>query len=145
MPASSDAEFYIRDGESADLAPITDIERESPGSACWNPDAYLAHDLRVAVWKNRVAGFVITRRVAADETELLNIAVAPVFRRRGVGTALIRDVLRRFPGPIFLEVRDSNLGARKFYEVLGFQPVGIRPEYYRNPSEAAVVMKIHSC
>jgi ribosomal-protein-alanine N-acetyltransferase len=46
---------------------------------------------------------------------------------------------------VFLEVRESNLGARAFYKALSFQEVNIRQDYYDQPSESAIVMVFHSC
>ncbi len=89
-------------------------------------------------------GFVVTRAVAAGEYEILNIAVRPEFRRRGVARALIDAVGAESSGVLYLEVRESNESARLFYRAAGFAEVGRRPKYYRNPEEAAIVMRICS-
>ncbi len=79
------------------------------------------------------AGFVLTR-YAADEEELLLIAVAPAFRGRGLGRALIYRLLEnsreRGVTRIFLEMREGN-PAIHLYQKLGFEPIGRRPKYYR--------------
>jgi ribosomal-protein-alanine N-acetyltransferase len=90
-------------------------------------------------------GFLVTRRVSADELEILNLAVAPAHRRRGVAQALLRAVLQSLEGTAFLEVRESNGAARKFYESMGFRTLGRRPGYYTDPHEAAIVMTFRSC
>lgn len=79
------------------------------------------------------AGFVMTRG-AADEEELLLIAVSPRYRQRGLGerliSLLIEDAHTRGAERIFLEMRSGNPAIR-LYEKAGFQPIGRRPNYYR--------------
>ena len=82
---------------------------------------------------------------APDESELLNLAVAPEFRRKGLARALVQQLLNARGASLYLEVRESNHPARNLYKSMGFQEVNIRPEYYQNPPEAAIVMKFHSC
>jgi ribosomal-protein-alanine N-acetyltransferase len=79
--------------------------------------------------------------VAAGEVEILNLAVEPHMRRQGIGQALLRHLLGEVTGEVFLEVRAGNSSAQRFYGKAGFQEVGRRPGYYRNPSEAAIVMR----
>ena len=95
--------------------------------------------------EDAVAGFLVLRRVAADEGEILNLAVSPDFRRLGVARRLMETALKNYSGAFFLEVRESNEGAQKFYKSLGFQEVSRRPAYYESPPESAIVMKFHSC
>lgn len=87
-----------------------------------------------------VAAFLVGRRIAEDEFELLNMAVAVEVRRRGYGRALLMDVLDRYRGVWFLEVRASNVAAQALYEGLGFHRSGRRREYYRSPPEDAIEM-----
>jgi ribosomal-protein-alanine N-acetyltransferase len=82
--------------------------------------------------------------VDEKEREILNVAVHPDFRRHRVATGLLRAELARWPGAHFLEVRESNLAARRLYDALGFQSVGARPGYYENPPETGIVMRIFS-
>ena len=143
MPGSNSS-VSLRPGTGADLDAIASIQSASPESARWEPADYFGFDLRVAEAEGEVIGFAVARRIALDENELLNIAVSPGWRRRGIGTALLMDIRARHPGAMFLEVRDSNRAARQFYQALGFQEVGCRKEYYTHPPEAAIVMKFHS-
>ena len=106
---------------------------------------YIQYDLRVAAYGIRLAGFLAARTLTPGESEILNLAVAPEFRRQGVGNALLRDLLRERRGDVFLEVRASNQEARRFYKSQGFEELIVRPEYYDAPVEAAIVMKFHSC
>ncbi len=138
-------EIEVRAGRPADLEAIGHIQAHSAGASQWKPAEYLEHDLRVAVAGGVLAGFVVARRVAEGESEILNLAVAPGFRRRGVARALVAAVLAAHPGEVFLEVRESNQGGRAFYESIGFKELFYRPGYYSDPPEGAVVMKFCSC
>lgn len=93
-------------------------------------------------------GFAVCR-MAADEAELLTLAVSPSARRLGAGRTLLRAVIdlvragnaRR----LFLEVGDDNLAARSLYERMGFETVGRRTAYYRRgdrPAADALVMRL---
>jgi len=81
-------------------------------------------------------GFALAR-VAADEAEMLTIAVLNAARHRGVGRALMLDVAARLLAArvrsLFLEVEPANVAANKLYARLGFREVGRRPGYYRKP------------
>ncbi len=86
-------------------------------------------------------GFVLIQ-TAADEAEILTLAVRPAARRKGVATALIETAARRADqagaGRLFLEVAEDNLGAQALYARLGFELVGRRPRYYARPDGPAV-------
>jgi ribosomal-protein-alanine acetyltransferase len=135
----------VRRGEPGDLAEIRAIQNASPQAAQWDAADYLQYDLRVAVEGSRVAGFLVSRTLAPGESEILNLAVAPECRRRGVARALVEALTADFGGAVFLEVRASNAVARIFYKSLGFEEVTVRSEYYEEPPESAIVMKFHSC
>jgi ribosomal-protein-alanine N-acetyltransferase len=135
----------VRPGAAADLAEVAAIQAASPEAAQWPPQDYLGFDFRVCILDDRIAGFAVSRATAPDERELLNLAVAPEFRRRGAGACLVRSLLSVASGPVFLEVREGNQAARAFYKSLGFQEVGLRPSYYDSPLESGIVMKFHSC
>jgi [ribosomal protein S18]-alanine N-acetyltransferase len=135
----------IRPGAAADLAAVTAIQAASPEAAQWPPEDYLGFDFRVCILDDRIAGFAVSRITGPDERELLNLAVAPEYRRRGAGAGLVRSLTTGTAVCVFLEVRESNRAARVFYKTLGFQDVGLRPEYYASPPESAIVMKFHSC
>ena len=135
----------IRRGGPCDLAQVAVIQAASPEASQWNAADYLQYDFRVSVRGTRVAGFLVSRVVAEGETELLNLAVAPEFRRQGVARMLVECLVAESPGMVYLEVRESNWAARKFYNRMGFQEVSSRSGYYQAPPEAAIVMKFHSC
>ncbi len=79
-----------------------------------------------------------------DEVHILNIAVHPDERRKGHATRLLTHMVefarRHACRYITLEVRRSNHGAIKLYRSFGFRPVGIRPNYYVEDNEDAIVM-----
>jgi ribosomal-protein-alanine N-acetyltransferase len=139
----------IRAGVATDLDEIRAIQAASPEAAQWDPREYLQYDLRVLIESEHVAGFVVSRFATPDEAELLNLAVAPEYRRRGAGRRLVHALLQAFqtasPTRVFLEVRSANQAARSFYKSLGFKEIGIRENYYDSPPDSAIVMKFHSC
>jgi ribosomal-protein-alanine N-acetyltransferase len=135
----------IRRGGAEDLEAVAAIQQASPGAARWNVADYLDQDFRVAMVGNRIAGFLVARALAADEREILNLAVAPEFRGKGVARALLDQAFEAFRGSVFLEVRESNRVAQEFYKSLGFKELSKRTGYYDSPPETAIVMKFHSC
>lgn len=88
------------------------------------------------------SGFLMAFHVL-DECHLLDIATEEKFRRRGIGAALIRELMKRAGekdgNVIYLEVREKNQAARGLYEKLGFVPVGKRKDYYKYPTDDAVL------
>ncbi|HEX6895634.1 MAG TPA: GNAT family N-acetyltransferase [Bryobacteraceae bacterium] len=134
----------MRPAQKSDIPEITAIQSTANEAAQWQASDYLTYDCQVAVLNGRIAGFLVSRGVAANEREILNIAVHPDFRRLRIATDLLRFEISRRPGAHFLEVRESNTPARRLYEQLGFQAVGSRPGYYDDPPEAAIVMRVFS-
>jgi len=141
----------IRAFRPSDAAGLTSILRDSPEAANWTQASYRewmnspGAVAFVSEGDGRVRGFIIGRQMA-DEAEVLNLAVAPLARRKGQGGALLKGALdafrRRGASRVFLEVRESNLAARAFYAKHGFSQTGKRLKYYRKPEEAAIVMEM---
>jgi ribosomal-protein-alanine N-acetyltransferase len=115
----------------------------------WSRKSFLG-DLRsslarctVALADKRVVGYSVGWFVI-DELHVLNLAVDPGYRRRGIGRELLVDLLaaagRRGCHYAALELRESNRQARRLYEEHGFRPVAVRKRYYRRPAEDALVM-----
>ncbi len=130
--------MHVREGTEADLPAVRRIQQEAPEAAQWDLSAY---PLLVAEGEGSLAGFLAWRITAPDEAEVLNLAVAPSARRRGVALALIRALPLT---NIFLEVRESNRAARALYQKAGFTEAGIRFGYYSNPVESGIVMRFQS-
>ena len=100
-----------------------------------------------AMQKARLTGFIMSRR-AADEAEILSIAVAKACRSRGLARDLLQLHLRRLAGDgvraVFLEVDETNVPAIRLYRRAGFRDVGKRPNYYAAPGAkpaAALVLR----
>lgn len=98
----------------------------------------------VALEGSTVAGYAGSQTVLG-ETDMMNVAVRPEFRRQGIAEALILALIEglkaRQSHCLTLEVRDSNAPARALYEKLGFLEVGRRKNYYRNPGEDALILR----
>ncbi len=142
--------MIVRFAAAADLPAIARIQAASPTASQWDPAGYLTHpgDLNceclLAEESGATLGFLVIRPVAADEYEVLNLAIDPSARRRGTARRLLEYALAQRHGAWFLEVRESNSGAIEFYTAQGFQRAGRRANYYRDPPEAAIVMKFNS-
>lgn len=132
-----------------DLDAVLTIERESY-AVPWTAQTFRSLVDRSdaesvsAVAGSELVGFAVAWSVV-DQAELGNVAVAKDWRRRGIGEALVRDIVlrlfRRGVREIFLEVRVSNRSARRLYERLGFVEIGRRHDYYVRPVEDAIVMR----
>jgi ribosomal-protein-alanine acetyltransferase len=160
MPAdrpSRSLEVRVRPCEPRDLLALQAILADSPEAAYWSLQA--VEDVLRQSWVSayvserggEVTGFIVGRRVM-DEGEILNLAVGLRKRRMGDGHALVGELLKEFERfrivRVFLEVREFNAGAIRFYGSLGFIQVGRRDGYYREPTEAALIfekkMEIHN-
>ena len=98
----------------------------------------------VALEDDRVVGYVGSQTVCG-ETDMMNIAVHPDYRRRGIAQSLIEVLIRELKNRgsicLTLEVRCSNDSAIGLYEKMGFRQVGLRKNYYRNPREDALILR----
>ena len=135
----------IRRGGPADLQAVAAIQECSPEAADWPVQDYLEQTFRVAEVEGTAAGFLVARTLIPGEHEILNLAVAREFRRRGVASGLLREFLQNIQGDVYLEVRASNFAALNLYKSMGFQEVGSRKRYYASPPEDGIVLKFHSC
>ena len=133
----------IRLLRAADADAVDRITALSPEAAHWPAESYLGLPGWVAESEAGVVGLLVAR-VAADEMEILNLAVEPAWRRRGAASALLQAAIehgrRAGAARVFREVRQSTQAARQFYERHGFAVAGRRVRYYRQPEEDALVM-----
>ena len=98
----------------------------------------------VAMDGEKLVGYVGSQSVMGW-ADMMNIAVAPDFRRMGVAAKLIDELVDRLKANqvncLTLEVRASNEPAIALYQKFGFEQVGRRPNYYRNPKEDALILR----
>ena len=142
------SEFLLRPSRTCDVDEMSDIEqasfsvpwsRESIRQAVTSDGVYSV----CALENGKVAGYGMSL-TAADEGEILNVAVSPEYRRRGLGEKILSDMLRmcaeRGARTVYLEVRESNAPAASLYVKTGFTVAGRRKNYYKYPTEDAVIM-----
>ena len=151
---SAAGSLRFRRVEAADLPRLMEIERAGFRHP-WS-EAQLLAELKNA-WSvmlaaledgpagERMAGYIVLW-VVHDELHVLNVAAAPEARRRGIGRALMEEAHRlgreRACRVATLEVRRSNAAAIALYRALGYRQVGIRPRYYAEENEDALLMNL---
>lgn len=143
-------EIKIREMELEDLPEIMDIETSS-FSIPWSEIAFI-NELnkkysftRVAEFQDKVVGYICVNYIY-NEAHILNLAVHPEYRKKGIATKLMKDAIINLinKGCIYyyLEVRESNISAQRFYKKFGFKTVGRRKKYYQYPDEDAILMML---
>lgn len=139
----------IRLMQADDVSAIAELEKVC-FSDPWS-ESSIASDLDnplacwlVAIEDGQLAGYVGSQTVL-DGSDMMNIAVAPQYRRKGVAESLVlalAELLKcRKSICLLLEVRASNIPAISLYEKLSFVQVGRRKNYYRNPKEDALILR----
>ena len=130
-------------GQIAALEKICFSDPWSENSIASELENKLAHWL-VAQEGEMVAGYIGSQTVMG-ETDMMNVAVHPDFRRRGIAEALVKRLVEDLKAMeshcLTLEVRASNAPAIALYEKLGFSQIGRRKNYYRNPREDALILR----
>jgi len=131
----------------ADLEKICFNDPWSENSIASELGNRLSHWL-VALDGEKVVGYVGSQTVLG-ETDMMNIAVHPAYRKQGIATELIETLIQvlkeRGSHSLMLEVRESNDPAKELYSKMGFELVGIRKNYYRNPKENALILRKEWC
>ena len=132
------------------VASVAELEKICFGTEAWSEKSVaseLTNQLSlwlVALEENAVAGYVGSQTVM-DETDMMNVAVHPDHRRKGIAEELVLSLVEALKEKgshcLTLEVRASNAPAIGLYEKLGFQQVGLRKNYYRNPKEDALILR----
>ena len=144
-------ELTIRQLGYGDLPQVLAIERRAFATP-WSPAMFvleLSKSSSISVGAflpdrrkaRSLAGYLIASRYA-EVWHLMNVAIDPPLRRRGIASALLEELLARVAAtdPVTLEVRLSNTGAITLYERFGFRAAGTRPRYYRDTGEDALIM-----
>ncbi|MBP5293543.1 MAG: ribosomal protein S18-alanine N-acetyltransferase [Clostridia bacterium] len=140
----------IRKFQEADLAQAMDIEQvafTNPWSEQSMKMFLLPQVLALAAEddKGQLAGYGALM-IASDEADLVNLAVRPDVRRQGIAKKILRELLgqakERNVSEIFLELRRANLPAQSLYQSFGFQTVGEIRDYYEQPREDALLMRL---
>jgi ribosomal-protein-alanine N-acetyltransferase len=152
------SEITISRMSEHDLLEVVEIEEQS-GLSRWGWAAYYAelqsgnkNLLLVAapekspiIEHRRIAGYIVARETAG-ELHINNVAVRAQYRRRGIGIALLSQIIdearRLGVKAAFLEVRSGNFAAQSLYERCGFKAIARRANYYSDPREDAVVMSL---
>lgn len=143
----------VRPMAPADLEAIVEIQVSAPEIAQWQAGAYTGVAAEpggmVLVAEHMdcagVAGF-LAARCTGPEAEIRNLAVRAECRRKGVGRRMVEEAHRRLAAKgterVFLEVRPSNLAARRLYSSLGYTECGVRRHYYQSDGEDALVLEL---
>jgi ribosomal-protein-alanine N-acetyltransferase len=146
-------DFAIRPLTAEDAGTLAELESRCVGSAHWGETAYREISSSgivgwVASREKTLLGFILVRAVA-DEMEILNLAVDPGERRKGIAARLltqsIEDGKRAEVKRAYLEVRESNSAARAFYKSMKFEERWRRKNYYSQPVENALVLLLRLC
>jgi ribosomal-protein-alanine N-acetyltransferase len=153
VPCARAGAWTFAEMRAEDLQQVLEIERSSFDNP-WSGALFL-QELRIPFSRivvmrpvDEVAAPIVgylCRWFVADEVHVLNVAVHPHYRRRGIGAVLMTEALReaheRKAEAVTLEVRRSNLGARRLYALLAFEEVGVRRNYYGR-GEDALIMRL---
>ena len=146
MTAPPAAAVEIRRLTYADLPQVVAVERRA-FTTPWSLAMFVLELSKpsgvclAAVVETELAGYIVCSRYDTV-WHVMNVAVDTDRRRRGIATALIGALLERIgdDGQVTLEVRTSNTGALVLYERFGFRSAGVRPRYYADNGEDAVIM-----
>ena len=151
MNLAASPAVHIRRASPADVVEVAALERvcySDPWSASafaslpGNPDVFFVVARQMP--DGPVVGYAVAWHVL-DEAELANLAVEPAWRRTGLGRQLLDATLeharQRGIKRVYLEVRESNVAARRLYASRGFAEVGTRKQYYSSPVEDALILR----
>ena len=143
-------EITITPMEPEHLAQIAALE-----AACFSdpwPESILVHELQnpLSLWLCAMDGDIVTGYIGSQtvlgESDMMNVAVHPDYRRKGIGRTLVLTLCKALrkqmiASALTLEVRDSNAPALALYESLGFEQIGLRKNYYQHPKEDARILR----
>ena len=141
--------MLIRRMTLQDIPAVVEIENQCfslPWSEKSFEDSLSREDTIFLVCEEEVVTGYMGIYVSFDEANVTNVAVAPNFRKKGYGEALVvaakEEAKSAGADSIFLEVRQSNEPALSLYKKMGFEELGIRKKFYEHPVEDAIIMKV---
>lgn len=129
------------------LNDIMQVAKESYGMNPWTEEQYQSD------WQNKTTQYLgafdhqflvgyLHFSVVDDTVEVLNLAVHPAYQRQGIAKELLTKGMDLYPATWLLEVRASNIVAQSVYQKVGFTSYHQRPNYYHDPSDDAILMKL---
>lgn len=136
--------MHIKIATKENISDIAKIE-QACFFAPWSEDSIAesldnpASHFLIAYYGDEVAGYM-GLQIFSGEGYVTNVAVLPKFRKKGIAKALITEQMKNDMEFITLEVRESNVPAINLYTKMGFENMGIRPKFYSNPTENAIIM-----
>lgn len=135
---------------SADALALAMLEQKQPNAAQWGLDGFIAELKQPCsiIWcarnEKEIVGFAAVR-FAADFSELLNVAVHPIWIRKGIASSLLHTALTDLASKgihqVTLEVAAHNQAARGLYEKAGFTVLGVRKQFYADGQDAFILGK----
>lgn len=137
--------MHIKNLSSEYIKDVAEIERQCFSSP-WSEEQ-LSEELKndcahflIAVENGRAVGYAGLYAVCG-EGDVARVAVLPEYRKTGIAKAILQQAFTGDITEIFLDVRESNIPAISLYHSLGFKNIGVRKNYYSNPTENAILMK----
>lgn len=140
--------LHFKKMTTEDAAAVEEVEKASFGMP-WSRESFWEEAVNDKAYyllildEDKVIGYAGTW-VLFDEAQITNVAIVPSYRGKGVGFILMRELMQIVKtlgaNAMTLEVRPSNAAAIGLYEKLGFKSVGLRPGYYQDNGEAAMIM-----
>lgn len=152
MPENNKLQVEIRRMIPEDIQEVAALEvacfsepwsEQAFSDALQQPDALMVVAMQTNDGKQTLAGYCGIY-LSLDEGEITNVAVCPEYRKQGIADQILDVVFveakKRGTEKIYLEVRESNLPAQRLYQKHGFASCGMRKNFYRKPTEHAIVM-----
>lgn len=137
--------------ELEDVQDVIDIAKDC-GLSEWSVEGLRSEivredSIRLAIRQDQVTlGFLLARMVSESELDILNFGISKSYQNKGIGSLLwnhlLKQISKRHLESIWLEVRESNINAIRFYQNRGFAVVQRRKNFYSSPVDNALLMKL---